>query len=238
MADESPAANEAVLGAIARHALHDEELVVAFASGDLDDDGEVARARSFVERCQTCRELHRDVGDIRAAIRATGTTAEGAASIRAPRDFRLSAEDAARLRPGTPVARLATRLGLRARLGLGVMAFGRPVGAALATFGIVGLLVGSLTLNGAAGFGMTAGSAAASSAPGVEQNIPGVQATDDRAEYVPLDTGKEGSESFARDALRSGQWSVLLLAGSAALLVLGVALVLAARRNLAPGRDR
>jgi hypothetical protein len=241
VADIESGPDDARLAAIARHALHDEELIAAFAAGDVEDAADEARARGFVERCMTCRDLHRDLLGIRAAIRASGTAEQRATTMTAPRDFRLSVDDAARLRPETPIGRLATKLGFRARLGAGVAAFGRPVGAAMATFGVVGLLVGSVTLNG--GFLFAAGSAAApSAAPGIEQTGPAPEATDDRGAYVPLDTasgGKDGGgETANRDLFVSRPGPVVLLVGSATLLVLGVALILAARRSVAPAQER
>ena len=243
MADEQGpderAPDDAALGAIARHALHDEELIAAFAADGLDDPAESDKARALVARCATCHDLHRDLVGIGTAIRASGTATERASTIRAPRDFRLSADDAARLRPGTPIARGATRLGLRERIRVGVTGFGRPVGAALATFGVAGLLVGSLTLGGAAGSGMTADSVAAPSAPGALENPPGPKTTD-QAAYFPRATrvsAESGVELQREAGVASGPWSLLLLGGSAALVVLGTALVLTARRNIAAARQ-
>jgi hypothetical protein len=239
VADPESGLDEAALAAIARHALHDEELVAAFAAGDAEDAADEARARGFVERCTTCRDLHRDLVGIRAAMRASGTAEQRAATITAPRDFRLSVEEAARLRPETPIGRIVTKLGFRARLGAGLAAFGRPIGAAMATFGFVGLLVGSVTLNGA--FLSSAGSAAApSSAPGIDQTGPAPEATEDLGVFGPLATGvdgKGGGETANRDLLEERPWSVVLLGGSAALLVVGLALIVATRRNLAPARQ-
>src|SRR6185295_14873358 len=144
VADQERGSDDPRLAAAARHALHDEELVAAFAAGDVDDPADAERARSFVDRCAMCRELHEDLRQIRSAVQGSGSAAQRAATMTAPRDFRLTVEDAARLRPGSPVGRIAERLGWRARLNLGVAAFGRPVGATMATFGVVGLLVGSL----------------------------------------------------------------------------------------------
>ena len=241
MADLESGSDDAALAAIARHALHDEELVAAFAAGDIDDAADEARARTFIERCATCRDLHRDLIGIRAAIRASGTAEQRAATMTAPRDFRLSVGDAARLRPGTPIERIATKLGLRARLGLGIATFGRPVGAAMATLGLVGLLVGSVTLNGGLLFG--GGSAGApASAPGIDQTGPAPEATADLTAFGPLATSLDvkggGVGTGNRDLLAGQSVSVVLLGGSAALLLLGLALIVAARRNLAPAGER
>jgi hypothetical protein len=241
VADLESGSDDAALAAIARHALHDEELVTAFAAGDVEDAADEARARTFIERCATCRDLHRDLIGIRAAIRVSGTAEQRAATMTAPRDFRLSVEDAARLRPGMPIERLATKLGFRARLDLGIATFGRPVGAAMATFGLVGLLVGSVTLNG--GFLFGGGSAGApASATGIDQTGPAPEATEDLGAFGPLATSLDGKgsgvETANRDLFAGQSLSVVLLGGSAALLVLGLALIVAARRNLAPTQER
>jgi hypothetical protein len=110
----------------------------------------------------------------------------------------------------------------------------------MATFGIVGLLVGSLTMNG--GLLSAAGSAAApTSAPGAEQNQPAPEATEDQGAFGSVDTGfggKDGGEPANRELFGSRAGSLALLGGSAALLVLGVALIVAARRNVAPAQQR
>jgi hypothetical protein len=235
VADEQHGTDDARLAAIARHALHDEELIAALAAGDLEDAADVERARSIVERCATCREIHRDLTDIRAAIRASGK-AELAAMLHAPGDFRLTVEDAARLRPGSPVARAAGRLGLRARLGLGIAAFGRPVGAALATFGVVGLFIGSLTVGGTSITPMSGSGAGATSAAGIDQIGPAPEPSDNRANYGPLSTQERGkTETSAPGGGKTPEsGSILLLGGSLVLLVLGIGLILGASRTLAP----
>jgi hypothetical protein len=233
VADQERGSDDPQLSAAARHALHDEELIAAFAGGDVDDTSESERARSLVERCAMCRDLHADLTQIQAAIRASGTAEQRAATPAPPRDYRLTAEDAVRLRPGTTIGRVARRLGWRSRLAVGIAAFGRPVGAAMATFGIVGILVGSLTLGGSPLAMMTAG-AGSTAAPGVDQQESAPGASDTRTSYGPFVTGKEeqpgdpGTEG-TRDAGASG--SAILIGGSVAFVVLGLGLVLAARRS-------
>ena len=235
MADQERGTDDPRLAAIARHALHDEELIAALAAGDLED-ADAERARAIVERCSMCRELHQDLAAIRAMIRASGTAEQRAATLSAPRDFRLTAEDAARLRPGLPVPRLALRHGFRDRLGLGIAAFGRPVGAALASFGVAGLLIGSLTLGGTALVPM-AGSAgsAPTSAPGIDQSGSVPEASDNRTEFGPLSTGQGGKTETEAPGSREGTTpgSLLLLGGSFVLLLVGVGLFLAAQRPFA-----
>lgn len=236
MAEQDRGSDDPRLAAAARHALHDEELVAAYAANDLDDLADLERARSFVERCAMCRDLHADLVTIRGAIQASGSAAQRATTLAAPRDFRLSAEDAARLRPETPLARLGARLGWRARLGLGVATFGRPLGAGLATLGIAGLLIGSLTLTGGR-LALTAGSGAAPSAePAIDQTLPAPAASAMYGEFSPRSTGKEAVTPpiTAAGGEDEGRGSLLILGGSAVLLVIGIALVLVARRRIDP----
>jgi hypothetical protein len=238
VADPKTAPGEAELAAIARHALHDEELVAAYAADDVEDATDQARARSFIERCSTCRDIHRDVAVIRSAMRASWAASERAATMAAPRDFRLTAEDAARLLPGSPIARVARRLGWRARLDLGLAAFGRPVGATMATLGVVGLLIGSLALGGGPGSLFSAQSAVAvPSAPGSALTGPAGSPTIDRTQFGPeataLDSKNPGPLSGVRETTNQAAVTVALFGGSIAFLVLGIALFVAARRRLA-----
>ena len=235
MAEQDRGSDDPRLSAAARHALHDEELVAAYAAGDVDDAADAERAKSFVDRCAMCRELDDDLRQIRSAIQASGTAAQRAATIAAPRDFRLTAEDAARLRPGFPVARLGARLGWRSRLRLGVATFGRPLGAGLATLGVAGLLIGSLTLGGSP-FALMGGAASASGAPTVEQTGQGPEVTDRSSTTAPGATIKDGGSYGGPSTPTSGPgWpAAALLLGGSALLVVGVGLVIASRRTFEP----
>ena len=242
MADPKSAPDEAELAAIARHALHDEELVAAYAADDVEDATDQARARSFIERCSTCRDIHRDLAVIRSATRASGTASERAATMSAPRDFRITAEDAARLLPGSPIAREARRLGWRARLDLGIAAFGRPIGAAMATFGVVGLLIGSLALGGGPGSLFSAQSAGAVPSAGSELTGPAGTPAIDRTQFGPeataLDNKNPGPLPGVRETTNQAAVTVTLFGGSIAFLVLGIALFVAARRRLAAVAQR
>jgi hypothetical protein len=230
VADQDRGSDDPRLAAAARHALHDEELIAALAAGDIDDSTEAERARAIVERCAMCRELHDELLVIRSAIQASGNAAQRAATRPAPRDFRLTVEDAARLRPGSPVARLGARLGWRGRLSLGIAAFGRPLGAGLATLGVAGLLIGSLVLSGSP-MALMAG-AGASNAPAAEGTASAAEASDRARTAEPGATTKDSG--FGRTetptAGSSPGAAVLLVGGSAALLVIGVGLVIASRR--------
>lgn len=238
MADQERGSDDPRLAAAARHALHDEELVAALAAGDVDDPADAERARSFVDRCATCRELHDDLRLIRSAVQVSGTAAQRAATSAAPRDFRLTAEDAARLRPGSAVARAGALLGWRGRLRLGVATFGRPLGAGLATLGVAGLLIGSLTLSGSPFALMVGGGASASTAaPGVDQTVATPEQTERSRSSEPGSTTKDGGAYGGPTTSAGGPGlpaAALLIGGSVAVLVAGIGLVIASRRTGVP----
>jgi predicted anti-sigma-YlaC factor YlaD len=226
--------DEAALAIVARHALHDEELVAALAAGALDgedDADERARARGFVDRCPACRSVHDDVAAIVAATRA-----DARFTAATPRDFRLTVEDAHRL-GGTVVTRGAVASLVRAVLGVA-----RPVGASLAALGIVGVLVGSAVL-GAAGFaqapaadsggttaGMPVASAAAAAAPSqLEIGIARPKASDRQSASEPT-FGVE-------DAVQPGAAAWLLWASILALIVGVTLFILGVRATRSGGSD-
>jgi hypothetical protein len=223
------AATEAALAVAARHALHDEELVAALATDSLEEAADVLRAQGLVDRCTACRELHRDLAAIGAALRvdAKGTLA-------APRDFRLTVADAQRL-GGRVVVR-----GYLATFRRSIVSFGRPIGASMAALGVVGLLVGSVALGGgAAGAPTSAGNGPvdASSAPaevqtGSEQT-GGPKSSDRSGAYGPVASAYlTGGDDPPRDSTVVGAnpagW---LLGGSVALLIAGLALLVIALRR-------
>lgn len=246
MADRETEQDDPRLVAAARHALHDEELIAAYAvDGDAAEDP--ARARTLIERCMTCRELHADLVAIGSTIRAAAT-AEGVGVVRAaPRDFRLSASDAVRLRGGNVLQRLA------AWLSDAIPTIGRPVGASLAALGVVGLLVATMAVaplgspaampmegsrDGAGAPGATAATAPGPGAGATFEVTAGNQSLStppgDQTAYGPQsstrDTGGQAPATF--DDRGSGPGLVaLLFAGSIALLVAGAALLLLATRR-------
>jgi hypothetical protein len=126
------------------HDRHDPMLVAALAAGDLAGT-ERDQAIALTASCAECATLH---DDLVAIARAT-------ASVPAPirstgRDFRLTPEQAASLRPS----------GWRRFVPAGGgAALTRPLGVALATFGIAGILIGTLSL------GFSGGSAASAPQP-------------------------------------------------------------------------
>ena len=134
------------------HAHHDVELVARAAASDLLASEAIA-ARDLLAACPTCATLAADLRAIASATRALPNAAARSARLSAPRDFRLSPDDAARLRP-------RGIRGLRRRfeeLGLGFGATAQGVGGALVSLGLVGILVsaGVPGLFGASGGGAT-----------------------------------------------------------------------------------
>lgn len=222
MADRhAPEDVDPALATAARHALHDEELIAAFAGGDTDAE-ESARAKLVVDRCPTCRDLYADLAAITLTLKATPSATEMAALRPAPRDFRLTPQVAARLRPASPLGRLAQRL---AEL---VGGFGRPAGMALATFGLVGVLVGTVGQSGL-GFGdpMAGNSQITTTSSGGD--LPGAASTQAPGDAGPAATpAAEDSGEKRNDlglAARASDGVPWLLVGSLALVILGVALL-------------
>ena len=142
----------------ASHDRHDPMLVAALAAGDLagtDRDQAVA----LTESCSTCGALH---ADLLAIARATAALPPPIAS--AGRDFRLSPQQAAGLRP-SGWRRLVPAGGLRA-------ATTRRLGVGLATLGLAGLLIGNVPL----GFGGAASMPTAGDTNAVGAPIPAASA--------------------------------------------------------------
>lgn len=227
--------DEAALALAARHALHDEELVAALAIGSLDDEAEQTRARSFIDRCAACRSLHDDVAAIGAALKV-----EARGTVPAPRDFRLTVDDARRL-GGTVSAR-----GFLDAFRRSMASFARPVGASMAALGIVGLLVGSVSLGGSASMaGPTSAGAPAPTAPaaassgavefqGDTGSPADPRASGRSAAIVPSASGadrKLNSEAPVDGAATGVNPAAWLLVASALLVVVGIAFVAVAIRR-------
>jgi hypothetical protein len=121
-----------------QHPDHDPELIAAYAAGDATG-ADLERAATLVSACTSCAELYHDLRSIAAATSALP------APVR-QRDFRLTPEHAASLRPSGLRALLATLSGPR-------FSFATPLGTGLAALGIVGILVASrgLPTGGATG---------------------------------------------------------------------------------------
>jgi anti-sigma factor RsiW len=232
--------DEAALAIVARHALHDEELVAALAAGSLDgedDADERARARGFVERCPACRALHDDIAAITGSLHAAA-----AFTTSAPRDFRLTVEDAGRL-GGTVITRRVAR-GFRAMF----LGFARPIGASVAALGLVGLFVGAAVVGQAGLYGAPAADTGATTVGGMQlaTAAPGAIPSGSEAAINPSEpkaserTASEPDVPSARDAVApsAGTW---LLGLSALAIVVGVVMFLigvrASRRGSAGAGD-
>ena len=110
------------------HVTHDPELIAAYAAGDAAGPA-LDQAADLVASCTECAELHRDLRAISTAL------PELPAPVR-PRDFRLTPEQAASLRPAGWRGVLAAFAAPRFRLAA-------PLGTGLAAAGLAGLLLAS-----------------------------------------------------------------------------------------------
>ncbi len=113
----------------APHGTHDEMLVASLADHSLPDVDRKA-AEVLVASCRECADLHADILAVRAATVTMPTPAR-------PRDYTLTADDAARLR-SRGWRRLVSAFGTARD------SFSRPLAVGLTTLGIAGLLVASL----------------------------------------------------------------------------------------------
>jgi hypothetical protein len=149
------------------HAEHDPLLVAAYAAGDVAGR-ELVRAGQLLGTCPDCRRLHADLRALAAA-----TTAEHLPVRPTDRDFRLTEREVARLR------------GWKRWLSLPRPAVLRPIGLGLATFGLAGILISSLS-GGMLGMAASAPSAggAGAGAPAIERDVQGEGASN--AAAVPL----------------------------------------------------
>jgi anti-sigma factor RsiW len=134
------------------HASHDLALIAAHAAGDTDV-AERERAIALIDACDECARLHADLITLSTAVAAMPAPAR-------PRDFRLTAEQAASLRPTGWRGVLATFSGPR-------FSFAAPLGTAMATLGLVALLLAG------PGLPMTGSSPATDMALGPTRDQPG-----------------------------------------------------------------
>lgn len=140
------------------HAQHDPLLVVSLAAGD-STASERDRATSLIANCAACATLH---DDLLAIARATATLP----APPRPRDFQLSPEQAARLRPGGWRRFVAAFASPR-------LAMTRQLGVGLTTLGLAGLLVSVLPTVQLGGMG------GAAAMPAPEQVFSGADESSD-----------------------------------------------------------
>jgi len=147
----------------AGHPAHDTVLVASLIDHSLPASDRNA-AQHMVDTCRFCAELHSDLLALRNATRALPTPPR-------PRDYRLTAADAERLRPA----------GIRRW----IVAFGsprdaitRPLAIGLTTLGIVGLLVsGAPALSIGSSSSSASGDRTAAGAPQPAASQPALDAT-------------------------------------------------------------
>lgn len=137
------------------HAQHDPLLVASLAAGDLAGN-ERDRAAAQIADCGDCASLHTD---LIAIARATAALPPAVA----PRDFRLSPEHAASLRP-VGWRRLVASIGRSRPL------MSRQLGIGMATIGLAGLLVSTLP---GIQLGSSAGAAPAASGADAAEMVSG-----------------------------------------------------------------
>jgi hypothetical protein len=114
---------------LAAHAQHDLELIAGHAAGDLTDTQRI-RADELLQSCTSCAEVRRDLVAITSATRSLPPQT-------APRDFRLTASQAARLRRGGWLKSLLRPFAApRSSL--------RPMAVAFTSLGLAGLLVSTV----------------------------------------------------------------------------------------------
>ena len=184
------------------HRRHDTLLVAANAAGDLSGQ-EAAAATTQIAGCPDCATLDADLRALAASVRTLPAAAH------APRDYRLTAEQAARLRGGSWWRRAARALS--APRGVG-----RPFATAFTTLGLVGLLLGSLPAGALPLFsgGSSGARLSAESAQSAEPSkAPEANPTDARGMFGPA---VEGSPAHYGDETDKGDDAGTIGAGAGA----------------------
>lgn len=155
--------HRAGLSTPSEHAGHDQLLMARLAGDDLDAS-ERSTAEALRSACPECRQLH---DDLRTLIRATADLP----TPRRHRDFRLSPQQAARLR-GSWLDRAMERL---AAPSLGLL---QPLAGAAMALGLTLLVVNALPFSqGSAGSLAASPGAARMPVPGAEMGGPSAAAT-------------------------------------------------------------
>jgi hypothetical protein len=180
------------------HAGHDPLLVAAYAAGDATG-ARLDAAAALVATCAACGALHHD---LRAIARALPAVAATPPSPR-PRDFRLTADQAASLRPSGWRRLLAPLAGPS-------FAFARPLGTGLATIGLAGILVAGasgIPLGGAASApaGTAAGGDVMLAAPTAADGAEELYAANAPATEAPAAGGSPGAVADPSAAPADGE---------------------------------
>src|SRR5688572_29640378 len=159
------------------HAAHDPTWMAALATRDPDlSPSERTRAQSALESCEACADLFADLVAVSAAIPSAAIPAR-------PRDFTLTAADAARLQP-RGLRRLLRDIG-SARDGITF-----PLALGLTTMGIAGLLVATVPTLSA---GM--GGATPVAAPEVLSTVGNAVPAPAAASAAPAASGVRGQDT-------------------------------------------
>ncbi len=218
----------------ADHATHDLHVLAAATDRTVDDATRLAAERQVAE-CSDCADLFADLRLISAAV------GELLRELAVARDFRISPERAAQLRPA------GWRGALQGLFGSGPSL--RPLASALTTLGVAGLFLTVVLpgVSGGIGFGSTGAAAPAAehSGSGVDQQQTGGGKASDSA-APPLNVGGAGggaasSPTMVRDiassplpyaSIRSYE---LNSSGSGALRPVGTATDGVAPQSASPG---
>jgi anti-sigma factor RsiW len=162
-----------------QHPQHDPFLIAGLAADDLSP-AERTRATALTDACAACEALH---ADLRALAQATRTLP----APPAPRDFRITADQAARLRR---TGWLATLL----RPFTGVRSPARPLATTFTTLGLIGVFVATV-LPG------IAGGAASMTAPEADPGAAGAPAFGAGATAAPAPQLGPASSAGADDGV-------------------------------------
>jgi hypothetical protein len=216
------------------HVSHDLELIARVAAGD-GSDNEFERASELVRACAECRALEADLRTITSSVRALGSADTG---VRAPRDFRLTTADAARLRPR---AGLHPRDGLRATLREAFGSVRGRVGSGFIAIGIIGIVLG----------GSLAGQPPEFRAAGVAPTAEKSDAKGPVTGAIGIDPAATGGDSLVNGAAptsaptsqasidgapsSASTTNVVVFVFSGLLIVAGLALLLSAGRRRRAG---
>jgi hypothetical protein len=205
------------------HAAHDRTLVAAAAANDLEGAA-LAEATERLASCPDCAALHADLLAIASAL------GELPAPVRS-RDFTITAEQAAALRP-TGWRRLVA--GFRSPRG----AIVRPLAVTFTTLGLVGLLLAAVPaavpLGMLGGAGDAAGSGdreyaldalqSAGGSPSVEAAAPEVAPSGDGVE-APSDQAAAPGASLPADAPKTTEEAVAGSGGPSPIAIASIALL-------------
>ena len=171
------------------HPRHDPTLIAGLAANDLTDSDR-DRATALIATCTPCAALHRDLLAIAVATRALPNLAI------APRDFRLHAEQAARLRRGSWI-RAALRPFASSRSAT------RPIADAFTSLGIAGIFVVTILPGLLGGAAMSPGAERDNSAVGAPSSTLEPAAAPN-GPVTELGNGASGAPAYGVASARPG----------------------------------